>query len=167
MTNEAPAEVSLQQRIIEWVEEQIGMGDEHSDAFEVTAERIVCEGFSEDFVREFSKSVVRDLYQSRNRQHRKAALEGHRRVDIEQLQSDESLLDTIWYVDGEAVRLGDFTKGICQKAQGEFSKKARAIIQDVNFLDRLNHGLKGKATVRSAFTDDQLRALWESSQVMD
>ena len=167
MTTEAPAEVSLQQRIIGWVEEQIGMGDEHKDAFEVTPERIVREDFSEDFVRQFSKTVVRELYQSRNRQHRRAALDGQRRVDNEQLQSDESLLDTIWYVDGEAVRLGDFNKSVCSKAKAELSKHARAVIQNVNFVDRLDQGLKGKATVGSTFTNDQLRALWESSRVMD
>ena len=161
------AETTLRRLIVEWVDEQLGMGDDHGDAFQVAAERIKREGHSEAFVEEFATTVVREVYQARSRQQRHSALSGKRRVDVEALQGDDSLMDTIWYVDGRAVRLGDFNKALCQTAKGEFATKARGLIQDVNFLDQLQNKLKGGKTISAVFTDDQLRSMWESSRVMD
>ena len=83
------------------------------------------------------------------------------------LKDGESLMDTIWYMDGQPVRLGSLTKATCQKVKGEFASKARGLLQDVNFLDRVWQQLTGKKTVSAMFTDEQLRSIWVESRVMD
>ena len=160
-------ETTLRQSIVQWVDERIGKGDEQAVAFEGVAERIVREGHTDSFVADFAPGVVRDVYQSRIRSQRHAALNGRRRVDTDALKSDDSLMDTQWYVDGQIVRLGDFDKAKCQKAGAEFASQARGLLQDVNFLDRIRQNLKGKKTVSAVFTDDQLRSIWDTSRVTD
>ena len=164
---EAPPEATLRQLIVQWVEEQLGMGGDQADAFQVTAERIVREGHSDAFVEEFAKTAVREVWQSRVRLQRKAALNGSRRVDIEELKSTDALMDVPYYVDGKPIRLGDLNRTTCQKAKVPFVKEARGVIRNVNFLDRISQNLKADQTVGSAFTEDQLRSLWEASRVMD
>jgi hypothetical protein len=160
-------ETTLRQLIIEWTDEALGKGGEHNEAFAVAAERIVKEGHSDTFVREFAVTTVREVYQDRIRKDRKAALTGQRRHDPELLKGDDSLMDTLWHVGGQTIRLGDFDKVTCQAAKGEFAVKARGLIQDVNFLEQIQQKLKLDQTVTTVFTDDQLRSLWESSRVMD
>ena len=166
-TAEVPPETTLRQLIVEWVDGALGKGAEHPEAFGVAAEQIVKEGHSDAFVREFAATTVRDVYQTRMGQHRRATLAGKRRVNIEELQGEDSLMDTLWNVGGQTVRLGDFDKVTCQAAKGEFAVKARGLIQDVNFLEQIHQKLKLDQTVSAVFTDDQLRSLWESSRVMD
>ena len=160
-------EVTLRQRIVEWVEGRIGNGDEQAVAFEGVAEQIVREGHADAFIADFAPSVVREIYQTRVRNQRHAALGGKRRVDVDLLKDGESIMDTIWYMDGQPVRLGSLTKTTCQKVKGEFASKARGLLQDVSFLDQIQQKLTGKKTVSAVFNDEQLRSIWESSRVMD
>ena len=159
-------QVSLRQEIIRWVEEALAEGKEIAVAVERATERIVSEGYADDLIREYGPQLAREMWSSYNRSRRSNAFQqGQRRVDLEALANDDSLLDTIWPVNGHHYRLGDMDKAVCGQAQREFGKQASALASDAQFFARLQQNLKGRHLVRDSFSNEQLRSLYEQCRV--
>jgi len=165
--------VLLPDLIIGWVNERLERGDGHPEAFKAVADRIVHEGYSDEFVRKFSFSIVRELYQDRARRQRQQSLggkideQGHHQQNSTQLQTAEAALDALYWIDGRGIRLGDLNKDLCQRLQREFTVTARAHLQEAAFFGRLAQNLKKDQIVRKKLNDKQVRSLWESCRVAD
>lgn len=77
---------------------------------------------------------------------------GERRVDVEQLATESALLESIFYVDGRWIRLGDLDRHQCRALQLKHELMARE-------FRRLADALDEGQTVRQRWTTEQLEAL--------
>lgn len=153
--------VDLKQEILGWVDEQLSMGDSLDDAAGTVAARIVREGHAEAAISEFGTMMVRDFWRQHNRNERRsAALPGERRVDAEALR--ESMLESLYKIGDEWVRLGDCDASACREAQRWFAKQAEGSLREAYMFGKLADTLKKGQVVRSRFDDEQLRGLLQS-----
>lgn len=84
-----------------------------------------------------------------------------RRIELEALRSDASLLEGMYQIGGRWVRLGDMDKAACRAAAQEFKGKALETAHNARYFHALASALNGGETVRQRFDDAGLMRLWE------
>ncbi len=84
---------------------------------------------------------------------------GTRRIDIDQLKSNEALLETLLQVDGQWVRLGDLDKHQCEALQRKYEREMGVARARALAFGRLAAELDEGQMVRERWTVEQLEAL--------
>jgi hypothetical protein len=84
---------------------------------------------------------------------------GTRRVDVEQLASAAALLESLFEVDGNWIRLGDLDRRRCRVLQLEYEAVADDARARAVAFGRLTAGLVDGQTVRERWTPEQLEDL--------
>ena len=149
-------ETDIRQDILEWLDAAFAESNNLSEAAVKVAERIVKEGHSEAFVREFGPELLTFSWRHRNAANRRdAASPGERRVDLGTVR--ESILESLYKVGDEWVRLGDCDQAMCRGAQKWFQKQAEGNMREAFMFSKLADGLKGAKTVRAVFNNEQVR----------
>lgn len=86
-----------------------------------------------------------------------------RRIDLDALKDDASLLEGTYQIDGRWVRIGDMDKSACRAAAKFFKGEALENAQNARYFHALAQALSGGETVRQRFDDDGLMRLWAIS----
>ncbi len=84
---------------------------------------------------------------------------GIRRVDVEQLATRAALLESLFYVDGNWIRLGDLDRRQCGALQRKYESVADAVRAKALAFAKLVDGLDEGQTVRQRWTAKQLKYL--------
>jgi len=154
-------ETDLRTDILEWLDGAFGETSDLATAATQVAERVVREGHADAFVRELGPEVLAFWWRHGNAtQRRSAASPGQRRVDVEAVR--ESMLESLYNIGGDWVRLGDCDSAMCRTAQKWFAKQAEGNMREAFMFSKLADGLKGSKTVRAVFDDDQVRGFLQA-----
>jgi hypothetical protein len=89
----------------------------------------------------------------------RATAPGTRLVDLEQLTTSAALLESLFHVDGNWIRLGDLDRRRCRVLQLEYEAMANAARTRALAFGLLVAGLDEGQTVRSRWTVEQLEDL--------
>lgn len=84
-----------------------------------------------------------------------------RRVELEALKSDASLLEGMYQIRGTWRRIGDLDKNGCRMAAQWFKEQAIEQVHTSRYFHALAQALNGGETVRQRFDDDGLMRLWD------
>ena len=154
-------ETRLQYLLAAWVDEQLKMGDNLSDAAETVKGKIIKEGKAVEVIEELGHHLISENWRYINRKLRAQVLPGaKRRVDSAALMSEESMLEILWNVDGDYYRLGDMDASLCSKAEGFFSDLAERHGHTASFFKALKKKVGKDKTVRELFSHEELQGLW-------
>lgn len=84
-----------------------------------------------------------------------------RRVNLEALYGNASLVEGMYQIDGTWRRIGDFDKAGCRAAAQWFKSQALENAHNARYFHALAQALNGGETVRQRFDDDGLMRLWK------
>lgn len=93
------------------------------------------------------------------RQEQPAVGPGPRRVDVEQLATETALLECLYQVDGEWIRLGDLNRRQCSALELEYETAAGEARAKARLFSRLGARLREGEIVRKLWTVAQIDAL--------
>lgn len=160
--------------ICEWVQERIDSGDSESDAARYVLHRLRAEGLMDRVVDRFGPRMIADVWHGYSvapardtmwrvaRGPKPAAPEsGARRVDLSLLRDEASVMEALYQVDGEWVRLGDMVKHQCRTLADRYSQLTENSQRKADFFDQLATKLPKDKSVRVAFSEAQVRAMLE------
>ncbi|HUV73843.1 MAG TPA: hypothetical protein VMW79_06015 [Anaerolineae bacterium] len=154
--------IDLKDDILKRLEGRLAAGESLDEAVLVVHGAITSEGLSERFVKEFGAQAIRDLWRYSNRQARSQAFSiGDRRHDPAIMAEGESLFDAIYKIGDDWIRLGECTKGMCKEAASFFRGQAYGNMREAYMMTQLAAKLRGEQTVRSHFTEDDVRTILE------
>ena len=162
------AKTEISTTISEWLDQEMAQNDGFlPKAAEAVAVRVVREGRAEELVREHGTWIMSELWQGNASMERaQARKNGNRKADPDELGKEgTSLLDTQYNVDGQYMTLGDMQKDHCRIVQKAYTKRAEGALRESHMFSRIADNLKKGETVRSRFTDDQVRSLLQEFRV--
>ena len=150
-------EISIRQRVIDWVQHEMDGGAELDAAVTVALDCVKAEGLGEAMLSEFGHGLIKDIWTEYNRAHRTALLTrpGAPRIDLDELR--ESPMDALIHIGGgKFVRLGDMVRGLCEAARRYYRTASEGMLREEYLFAKLEAGLQGDETVRMRYTDEDI-----------
>lgn len=87
-----------------------------------------------------------------------------RRIELEALKTDASLLEGMYQINGVWRRIGDLDKAACRAAAQWFKAQALENAHTARYFHALAQALNGGETVRQRFDDAGLMRFWQIAE---
>jgi hypothetical protein len=105
---------------------------------------------------------IRDVWTKDKRGARRQALTGSRRVhDLTPLTDRRSIYEALYEIEGQWKRLGDLLLGDVEWLEYEYRDRATHVLKYADYFEAIAKRMEGGQTVRDAFSEEELRALFE------
>lgn len=169
-------EFDIKDVVCEWVQDRIDGGESEMEASRYALNRLRAEGLMDRVLDRFGDRLVADIWHRFNVSHPRAAMwhvargrpsanpapePGARRVDLSLLRDESSVLEALYQVDGEWVRLGDMVKHQCRTLADRYIQLTENSQRKADFFDQLATKLPKDKSVRVAYSEAQVRAMLE------
>ena len=156
----AKATLSIKHKLAGWVEQQIKMGDNLSDAAIWALEKAIQEDLAADILRELGEQLIVDIWRKYNREFRGRSPKAARHISAAVLNREESLTESMWNIGGQWHRLGSMDFVQLQELEAFYIAHIRGAMKDAKFFGRLKAAVKKKGgVVEDHFTGEQLKGL--------
>mgnify|MGYP001570761183 FL=1 len=166
------SDVDVNEAICEWVGERIEAGDSKHDAGVYALARLREEGLVEAALDRWGAFWVSEVWAHNRVANYRSSMwalkrgrkpgspePGGRRIDLELLSEESSILETLWLVDSEWVRFGDMVKHQLRTLADKYLQSVENAQRKAEFFDKLATQIPKDKFVRVVYSEEQLRAM--------